>query len=487
LFSRNDRYYERLPAYLEEELDPAQNAQMTARLAVDPALSLEAQRLRPLLEALRKSKSREAVAPVSASSVVPGDLWLRLQDRLNPAPVRRPARQYGWLAGVGATAALAVIVALRLPQSMPTEPHPAAPPISSAPQLMSKPLNQTTDGAAKIAKTNVAPASNASGKASASSVLPTRPVPSAKSTPPPTVGITSGGNDPFASLPVAVPAPISRTSPAPAPPRANKVPTAVASEPSRSHISGEVNVIAPGRAASITAKSDAVPAAIVPGEAPAPAAAPGLVPLPAQREVLQTTVQAQAAPPASRPHTEERARQGGATTMGGGATSAVPVVPYTKNRVFNRTKMLPMEQRMVPVVSLETEQAALSAAVQAPLWGEDSGATLANQALMAVREAGQLDTLRSRLEARREQSPQDIGTGRMLAAIYEFGFQSDLALRERRRIVAIAGAGGEDWFALALAEARAGNTAAAKTDYRNAAESPIPLNSFHAAQARQRG
>ena len=186
----------------------------------------------------------------------------------------------------------------------------------------------------------------------------------------------------------------------------------------------------------------------------------------ALNNVMQSASQAQVSPPAAKPQGEERPRQA---------------------RVFSRTRMLPMNQGVVPAVSLETEEAALSAALQAPLWGEDSGAAQANQALMAIREAGQLDTLRIRLEARREQSPLDISTGRMLAAVYEFGFQSDLMLRERRRIVEIAGAGGEDWFALAFAEERAGNTAAAKADYHHAAESPAPLNSFHAAQARQRG
>ena len=459
MFSRNDKYYEWLPAYLEDGLDPAQKALMVARLAADPALALEALRLRPLLEALRESKSHEAAAPAPASSVVPGDLWLRLQDRLDPAPVRHPARQYGWLAGVGATAALAVIVALRLPQSMPTETHAISPPVHVVPQAIPRPLTQPTEGVLKIAKTNPPPAAKALSVTINSSGLSPHPAQIISPTPPPTT-ITNGVNDRFTApsapastsstykpRPVTIPAPISAAGTAPALPQDNKARVAIANKASKVHITGEVNVIGPPPTAPI---------------APPPTPAP----MSALNNVMQSASQAQVSPPAAKPQGEERPRQA---------------------RVFSRTRMLPMSQGVVPAVSLETEQAALSAALQAPLWGEDSGAAQANQALMAIREAGQLDTLRSRLEARREQSPLDISTGRMLAAVYEFGFQSDLSLRERRRIVEITGAGGEDWFALALAEERAGNTAAAKTGYHHAAESPAPLNSFHAAQARQRG
>ena len=457
MFSRNDKYYQWLPAYLEDGLDPAQKAQMIARLGADPALALEAQRLRPLLEALRVSKSQEAAAPAPASSIVPGDLWLRLQDRLDPAPVRRPARQLGWLAGVGATAALAVIVALRLPQSMPTETHPLSPPVHAVPQAVPRPLNQPAEGVIKSAKTNPPPAAKALNVTINGSGLPPHP---AQTVSPTLKSITNGVNNRFTApsapaststtykqrRPLTIPAPISAAETAPALPQPDRARVAIANEASKVHIMGEVNVLGPHPVAPI-----------VPPPAPAP--------MSAQRDVLQNAYQAQVSPPAAKPQAEEQPRQ---------------------THVFNRTRMLPMSQGAIPAASLEAEQAALSAAVQAPLWGENSGAAQANQALMAVREAGLLDTLRSRLEARREQSPRDISIGRMLAAIYEFSFQSDSALRERRRIVGIAGAGGEDWFALALAEERAGNTAAAKTDYRHAAESSAPLNSFHAAQARQR-
>lgn len=141
---------------------------------------------------------------------------------------------------------------------------------------------------------------------------------------------------------------------------------------------------------------------------------------------------------------------------------------------------------MNALAGLDSWQAALSGAVQPPLWGENAGEQQANQALMAAREAGMLDDLRARLEARRTQAPQDVVTGRMLAAVYDFGFSGEPALRERRRVAGLEGAGGEDWFALAQAEERAGNGSAARAAYRRALESPIPPSAFHAAKARGR-
>lgn len=136
---------------------------------------------------------------------------------------------------------------------------------------------------------------------------------------------------------------------------------------------------------------------------------------------------------------------------------------------------------------LDSAQAALASAVQPPLWGETAGEQQANQALLAVKEAGLLEDLRSRLEARRAQSPRDIGNARILAAVYEYGVSSEAALRERRRITGLEGATGEDWFVLAQREEQAGNTQAARAAYRRALESSPPPNAYHAAIARQKG
>ena len=66
LFSRNSKYYEWLPAYLEDGLDEARQAQMKARLAADPALAAEAERLRRTIQHLQEARAREQ-APANAS------------------------------------------------------------------------------------------------------------------------------------------------------------------------------------------------------------------------------------------------------------------------------------------------------------------------------------------------------------------------------------------------------------------------------------
>lgn len=135
---------------------------------------------------------------------------------------------------------------------------------------------------------------------------------------------------------------------------------------------------------------------------------------------------------------------------------------------------------------LDTWQATLAAAMQPPLWGDTTGEQQANQALMAAKESGALDDLRARLEARRSQSPKDLVTGRMLAAVYDYGFSHESALHERRRVANLDGAVGEDWYTLAQAEERAGNTQAARAAYRRALECPVPPSPFHASLARLR-
>ena len=120
LFKRNEKYY--VPCWsptLEGDLDDVRAADLRARLAEDPALAAEAERLRLTLSSLRET-SRRTPAPENAA--VPADLWPRLRDRLDPAPaltVRRAAPA-GWLAAVGAAAAVA-FAAIWLPVGQPRE------------------------------------------------------------------------------------------------------------------------------------------------------------------------------------------------------------------------------------------------------------------------------------------------------------------------------------------------------------------------------
>lgn len=135
---------------------------------------------------------------------------------------------------------------------------------------------------------------------------------------------------------------------------------------------------------------------------------------------------------------------------------------------------------------MDAWQTTLSNAVQAPLWGDTLGEQQTTQTLMAAKESGELDELRVRLETRRSQSPKDLVTGRMLAAVYEFGFSKEAALHERRRVANLEGAVGEDWYALAQAEERSGSAEAARTAYRRALECPVPPSPYHAGIARAR-
>ncbi len=493
MFKPNAKYYHWLPAYLEDGLDDAQKAQMQARLAVDPALASEAERLRRTMQQLREARAREH-APANAT--VPADLWPRLQRRLDPVPPPRPVRQIVWTAGVGATAALALAAALWLPLGQPREnakiaktnpPGQAAvpKPLASLPPV-ALPAPVAVHHSVQVAQAETPQAFSA-------------PRPFAVPTPPASVASHE-------LLPVVPPKraltpvpPATLTRPAalkPVPTPAGQ-PTLMASRIDNGAMSnGAMTNSTMGNGAmtnstmtnstmtNSTISGDAVvnnrhamlKAAPMPLSSPvvnAPAPAPAVIPPQAAAGAVSLSPalprdQPQPIAPAS-PRFEFSMRR-----MGGVRKAVVPQTAA------------PTQDTLTAAPSLDTWQAALSTAVQSPLWGEDAGASQANQALMSVRMAGQLDTLRGRLEARRAQSPQDISTGRMLAAIYDFGFQGDLGRRERQRIVGLAGAGGEDWFALAQAEARAGNAQEARAAYRRALESPLPPSSFHAAIARQR-
>lgn len=145
-----------------------------------------------------------------------------------------------------------------------------------------------------------------------------------------------------------------------------------------------------------------------------------------------------------------------------------------------------MNKLVVPTDPLESAQSALAQAVQPPLWGSSGGMQQANQALLDTQMAGQLDALRARLEARQAQAPKDIAAARMLAAVYDMGFAGEMARSERQRIVSLDGADGEDWFALAQSEEKAGRLTAARAAYRRALTTSPPLSPDHAAVARQR-
>ena len=460
---RNAKFYPWLLPYIEDDLDAARRARLETLLAADPALTAEAERLR------RTRAHLQAAGTPPASAAVPADAWPRLRARLEPPPApARPARGW-WLAGAGATAAAGLVLgAILLPGwHTPDLPRstPQTPPVVPAPPR----VGQTAPApAARAGRVPAPPAMSAHRVNVPPGPMMPPPVAAPKPLPPPVSA------DPFA-LPangrasgpmsgrVAV-SPLVVPSPAALPPAA----------PSPAHSSLAKSVPKPPPPPRYAAPMAAPP--------PAPMVAP-----PAPAPVPRNTMTQDAPTPGqSRPASaagisaaagqQPKALRGGATAKHHAAARFAPA------RALGEAPAAAGNTQD----SLDGWQGSLAAAVQPPLWGEDAGMQQANQALLAAKEAGALDDLRARLEARRAQSPRDIATGRMLAAVYDFGFAGGDALRERRRIVGLEGAGGEDWYALAQAEEQAGGNAAARAAYKRALESPVPPTPFHAAVARQR-
>jgi len=482
MLNRNAQYQEWLLPYLEGGLDEARRALLEARLAADPALAAEAERLRRTLGGLRAAASRTA-PPESAQ--VPADLWPHLRARLvlDPAPAPRPRAHLWWVAGVGAPAAAALfLAAFWLPGWHAPEVRPSRQQAAPAKALPSAPAPSPAPAAAGGGH----PGASAKVSRARPSMAAPRPVPVAP--------VAADKANPF-------------TLPAPAVPAAPQ-PKVFAMSGSAGGSAGLSNGSAP-----TTRSADRVPGRIAP---PMPNPAPSLPPPPAP--MVAPPVAPKPLPPVPSPAPMAAATADAAApvtkaappaavhALNGAAPPARPRAPNPMEMHAPSVQALRTPRRskaglrfMAPPAggavqafganggaSLDKAQAALSAAVQSPLWGENAGEQQANQALIAAREAGLLDDLRARLEAQRSQSPRSLVTGRMLAAVYAFGFSPEPALRERRRIAGLEGATGEDWFALAQAEEAARNTAAARAAYRRALESPVPPSAFHAGVARGR-
>lgn len=516
MWNRNAQYHEWLLPYLEGGLDEARRARLEARLGEDPALAAEAERLRRTLNGLRGAAAR---TPRPESAQAPADLWPHLRARLvlHPAPPPRASRAW-WLAGVGAPAAAALIVAAFW---LPGWHTPAMPQFSTRPPLRPQ-------AAPSFATPSAAPRPPAMGGG-----FPTgKPKPAVPEPPRPAPAATRA--TPF-DLRAAAP-PVNHTAngsltPPPAPAPQNRL----AVRPSRPPLPA-VSIAPLRRQSGAGADSPAAPPvlpapALLPAPAPPMTAAPKPlppVPPPAPSAALNGQ---HGNRPAASDEAAATAGLGGGAGFGGGAAApaagaslketvdglggSVRQQARSSPKALNLPPMFGPAGRPFPGVrrnktalrpappgapgsalqafaadaqaGLDSWQAALSAAVRPPLWGENAGEQQANQALMAARESGGLDDLRARLEARRAQSPRELVVGRMLAAVYDFGFSKEAALRERRRVVGLEGAGGEDWFVLAQAEERVGNGPAARAAYRRALESPVPPSSFHAAIARQKG
>ena len=451
MLNRNTRYSEWLLPYLEGGLDEARRAQLEARLAVDPALADEARRLAQTLGGLRGAASR---APRPENASVPADLWPHLRARLVLDPAPRPRARAWWLAGVGAPAVAALIVAAFWLPGWHSLPQPTlAPKPTLAPRPTSAPRPATTPKA--VIPSTAVPVTPKPAPPPHPAISPARSV---KPAPVADVGTAKPGAAVLNAAPPASPFDL------PAPPAA--VTPAPASRVRRAAVAPPAPMTVP-TAPTAKAVAPQAPAAVTPS-APKPALPPPSAPLTATAGAAGLA--GGAAPKETRNSADDAVSQRAKTQPDAAPPGAPPSAP----------------QMFAPAApgGLDSWQAALAAAVRPPHWGGDEGDAQANQALMAARESGQLDDLRARLEARRTQSPHDPVTGRMLAAVYDFGFSPESALRERRRVSGLEGADGEDWYALAQAEERAGNRAAARAAYQRALESAVPPSPFHAAIAR---
>ncbi|MDQ2798263.1 MAG: hypothetical protein M3Y13_01295 [Armatimonadota bacterium] len=529
MLNRNAQYYEWLLPYLEGGLDDTRRAQMEARLRDDPALAAEAARLRRTIDGLRAA----ARQPRPASAQVPRDLWPRLRaqlgERAEPAPTSaRPAHAW-WLTGVGATAAATLALAMiwlpgwHAPSQQDLHPENHSPNPSVSPPGPGRIAGPPPVSPAGLPHTAPIPSVVAGPKPMPVKQPGQATVPTNAAVPPaPTVSMPSASTaDPFvlppppaaalngARKPTVLPGGSLAVKPA-MPTAARSLGMAASHQPSR-----------PG--AGETVPSPAAPDR--PASPPLVAAAPPAPNLDhftngagANAGVTNGQNEVQAAPAA--PNTAQQAKPAPQTKSQGNVFAVIPLTtPRDANGLgqgMGQNKTMAKRAASASLMNnalqaqamagggfpgggfgggnfgdnaqrnLDTWQATLAAAMKAPLWGDTSGEQQAGQALMAAKESGALDELRARLEARRAQSPKDLVTGRMLAAVYEFGFSKEAALHERQRVANLEGAVGEDWYALAQAEDRAGSTEAARTAYRRALECPVPPSPYHAAIARAR-
>ncbi len=461
--------------------DPARQAACEARLAADPALTAEAAQMRRTLTAVRGAAARTARPETAA---VPADSWPRLKARLQsksfqPVPPRRLS--WGWLGGAGAAVAVAAgVLAVVLPGHHPSPPVRSGPLAATAPRPA--PLTASTPPAVSAGQKPPQVAQTA----------PPTKTPTGPLVPPNPNGLS----DPFLALPVPPSRPGAPAAKSSTPVLTKPVPKMNPKIASRD-ISG-------GRSPEVI--SPLLPLPVPAPTAPAPAAPP-LPPMTApqarfERKMLALpTPAASPAPPANSPtpNVEIKGRiQPFSAEAPPSAAAAPPAAPYKlpppaafggmAGRSMNRMMVQPRREAISAdnAALLTAGTKSLAEAVAPNLWGKTEGMQQSNETLTDLREAGLLDDLKARLEARRMQSPNDLATGRMLAAVYDFSGTADAALHERERIVGLDSANGEDFFQLAQSEERAGNADAARAAYRRALTAPVPPTGFHAAIARQK-
>ncbi|MEO7716746.1 MAG: hypothetical protein ABIY70_11120 [Capsulimonas sp.] len=136
--------------------------------------------------------------------------------------------------------------------------------------------------------------------------------------------------------------------------------------------------------------------------------------------------------------------------------------------------------------ALDTWRDAVFVSIAAPTYSDEASVKQVNETLAAVRDAGQLENLRERLERQQEFAPDDIVNTRALGYIYTLTGDVELARAVWRQVTQSGFETGEDWYQLAGAELIDGDTTSARVAYEFAVRSgALPLTSTHRAIAQR--
>ena len=468
--------------YLEGTLDAERRRQFEARLAEDPELRAELASLRRTQPRLRQAALQLRQAEVAAAAP-PAPLWPRLRERLDTRQARPlPSGPALWWAGGGLCAAGALVLAVVAGPKMPplSEEVRTARVSKSTPVIVFRPDNAGgTPVAVNLRKEAARVAAEKQAVQPQIAVRPHPAKPPAMAPPPIAPPLPEDGEVAKRPMPVTPPVRMAKRDPGQTLLDGSEFPPAPTHSPaplrddtplpfrSAANVNGEAKIRTQDRLAS-------------PASAPTPART-------FSRRAQEGTPHADSpnGDPALPPAPNPRTALGGGGFGGGGtppanAPSAAPPAPL---RAFTGT-MAADSSATTP----STLRQKLERTVSQPLYGTEAGAQEQQRLLQDAQQAGTLDALANQLETApisvSRAAQQELLLGRMRAAVYETAGDLDRALSERRAVALLSTADGEDWFQLAQAEARLGNTVSAQRAYAQALRaSGTSLSAAHRAIA----
>lgn len=474
-------YYTWLIPYLENALDAEQRRMLEARLAEDPGLAAELESLRRAEPRLRQmAASLRRTEPVAAPGV---SVWPRLREQLDAHPVRpRPAPAFWWAGGLCAASALVLAVISFHPWAHPL-PHVTRIADNSggrsAPRVEFPRDNATETQMAKKLRLRAAHVAQARTAAHprVATALTQVPKPS---------GVVKTGVS--AKRPAAVPPPLQYAATFDS---ALPAPTHTPSHALKTRLLKPILMADGAGAAKYTVPmpSNPVSTFATPGTAVAS-------PAPARNQMADTnriTARLQSKNsvnvPITMPTTDNTGAVGGGTpndSARAGEANPAPATVLPERALAGAPAALTINGDTAPL----TLRQRLERTVTPPLYGTAEGEQQEQRLLQDAQQAGALDILTAELEhgaiTANQAASQEAVAARLRAAIYEMTGDQDRALLERRDVVLLSSATGEDWFELAQTEARLGNADSAGKAYARAlrATSP-PLSAAHRAIARQ--